>query len=69
MHANKIAAEQHQHPRHAQHVGAGGKVLCRDMLSKVCHGQPTAPERATRVRAAAGVEGSVIKLATGLYCN
>ena len=36
---------------------------------EVCHGQPTASERATRVRAAAGVQGFEDKLATGFCCN
>ncbi len=25
-----------QHPRHTEHAGPGGQVLCRDMLSEVC---------------------------------
>ncbi len=48
-------ARAHQHSRSAEHAGASGQVLCRDMLSEVCEQQPAAPERTVRARPTKGV--------------
>ena len=49
------ATTAHQHPRHTEHAGTSGQVLCRDVLSKVCQRQPAAPARFTRGRPDQGV--------------
>lgn len=44
-------------------------MLCRDMLSEICHGQPTAPERATRVRAAVEFKDLKVNLRQGFVAT
>ena len=49
--------------------GQVARCYAETCFQNLRHGQPTAPERATRVRAAAGVQGFEDKLATGFCCN
>ena len=44
--------------RHAKHAGPGGQVLCRDILSGICHRQLASSKRITGVRAAHRIQGT-----------